>query len=582
MVPREAVRLHCYDSSVDYRWKPLQPEPEQVRALSEALGISQMVAALLVNRNITDSAAAWNFLNPRFSDLHDPFLMKDMRKVVDRLDAAIERGERILVYGDYDVDGITATVVLKRALEMLGGRVGYHIPHRLEDGYGMKSDVLDDALRDGYSLVITVDCGTRDFEACSHSREIGLDLIVTDHHLPAEELPEALAVLNPQRPDCGYPDKDLAAVGVALKIIQAMFKERGREGLVSHFLKVVAIGTVADMVPLTGENRTIVKLGLSDLPETTNLGLQALLQAAGVGKRVDHIDVGFKLAPRINAFTRMGGGKEVVDLFSAKSPAEAAAIVDVMSEKNRQRRAEEDRILKEINLRIEEDPGPWQESFLLVPGEGWHRGVLGNVAARLVQRFHRPVIVLSIGEDGAQGSGRSIPGFHLLDSIQHCAHYFVRYGGHAQAAGCTLKPEYCSIIGLEEVRTALQEYAGAMIREADLQPEIPVDAVLPMESVTVGLCRELEKLAPFGVGNPVPFFSSQGVLINGGPWVIGDRHLKLRAQGNSVPVEIIWWRHGNLASRLQSGQRIDLVYTVGREEFRGQERIVLTVKDLRE
>jgi len=539
-----------------------------------------MVASLLVNRDITDPDRAMKFLNPSISDLHDPFLMKEMRVVVDRLNAALEKGEKILVYGDYDVDGITATVVLKRALEMLGGNVGYHIPHRLEDGYGMKSDVLDEAHRDGYSLVITVDCGIRDFEACSRAREIGLDLIVTDHHLPAEELPEAVAVLNPQRSDCEYPDKDLAAVGVVLKIVQAMFTEHGRGDLVPHFLKVVAIGTIADMVPLTGENRVIVKLGLSDLPGTTNLGLQALLQAAGVGRRVDHVDVGFKLAPRINAFTRMGGGKEIVDLFSAKTPTEAGAIVEEMNEKNRQRRAEEDRILKEINRRIEEDPATWDRSFLLVAGEGWHRGVLGNVAARLVQRFHRPVIVLSLGEDGAQGSGRSIPGFHLLDAIQHCSRYFVRFGGHAQAAGCTLKPEYCSILGLEEVRAALQEYAAANIREEDLQPEIPVDAVLSVESVNLEFCRQLERLAPFGVGNPVPFFSSEQVEIQGGPWIIGDRHLKLSARGNGLPIDVIWWRHGNRASELQVGQRVDLVYTVGREEFRGQERIVLTVKDL--
>ncbi|MFZ0430997.1 MAG: single-stranded-DNA-specific exonuclease RecJ [Acidobacteriota bacterium] len=565
---------------MDYRWRLLSPDADEVSALTRELGLSRLLAALLVNRGLIDPQEVYDFLNPRFEDLHDPYLMKGMAETVARLVSAIERGEKILVHGDYDVDGITSTVVLKRALEMLGGRVDYHIPHRLDDGYGIKGEVLERAAREGVGLVISVDCGIRDFEAADLARELGLDLIVTDHHLPGDVLPRAAIILNPRQPGCAYPDKNLAAVGVVLKIVQALFERSGRSSLVPHFLKVAAIGTVADMVPLTGENRIIVKLGLSALSETYNVGLQALLTGAGIDGSVNHIDVSFRLAPRINAFTRMGGGQEIVDLFSVRDPAEAAAIVQDMNRKNVARRLEEDRILAEIDGQGEPF-GDVEAGFIVIGGRDWHRGVLGNVASRIVQRYHRPTLILSLGEQGGQGSGRSIPGFHLLKALEHAASYFERFGGHAQAVGCTLKREYCNAEGLEELRRVLGEYAAPRLSNEMLEPELLIDYNVPVDMLSTGMCSDLERLAPYGVGNPVPVFASSDLVIAGGPWILKDKHLKFSARANGTPLDVIWWRNGQVAAGLGVGQAIQVAYTLGRETFRGEERLVLTVKDLR-
>ncbi|UCF37019.1 MAG: single-stranded-DNA-specific exonuclease RecJ, partial [Acidobacteriota bacterium] len=422
-------------------WVPHNPSAEKVENLVLELGISRLLAKLLVNRGVDEPDEAMEFLEPDLSSLHDPHLMKGMDQVLARVTEAIGRREPILVYGDYDVDGITSTVVLRRALEMLGGQVEYHIPMRLEDGYGMKKKVIRDAFDRGVKLVISVDSGIRDFEVCEYAKTLGLDLIVTDHHLPADELPDAYAILNPKQPGCHYPEKDLAAVGVVLKLVQALFEREGRSEVIPHFLKVVAIGTVADMVPLRGENRVIVKHGLEALSDPKNLGLQTLLAGSGVGAEVTHVDIGFRIAPRINAFTRMGGGGEVVDLFSSRDPAAAVEIVDEMNRSNRARRQEEDRILREVEEMVHQEPGILDRNFLLVTGEGWHRGVIGNVAARLVEKYYRPTLVISLGKRRSQGSGRSIPGFHLLEALDQVAGSFEKYGGHAQAVGCTLRAE---------------------------------------------------------------------------------------------------------------------------------------------
>jgi len=364
--------------------------------------------------------------------------MTDMGRVVERLRRARDRGEKILIYGDYDVDGITAIVVLKRALEMLGATVDFHLPKRLEEGYGVREEVLRRFHSQGYSLVITVDSGIRAFEAAETANELGMDLIVTDHHLPDEHLPSAYAILNPRRPDCAYPFKDLAAVGVVFKLIQALFQGTGREQVLRHFLKMVAIGTIADMVPMRGENRVLVRFGLEGLSDPRNLGLRTLLRSAGVNGQVTHSDVGFKLAPRINAVTRMGGGNEIVELFSLRDSSDAEAIVQEMNAKNLRRRKEEQQIMTEVEKRIQEDPAAFDQDFLVVPGRDWHRGVIGIVASRLMERFYRPVLVLSVGENDCQGSGRSIPGFNLVEALGRCGDHFLRYGGHAQAVGCLM------------------------------------------------------------------------------------------------------------------------------------------------
>jgi single-stranded-DNA-specific exonuclease len=540
-----------------------------------------LISKLLINRGITDPDQAYRFLHPQLDDLHDPYLMKGMKAAVKRLGSALQAGEGVFIYGDYDVDGITSIAVLRRALEMLGGKVGYHIPDRLGEGYGLKKEIVEDAYSDGYRLVVSVDCGIRDFDVCEYARERGVDLIVTDHHLPDSELPPAFAILNPRQPECTYPEKNLAAVGVVLKLVQALFAGTERSGVVPHFLKMVAIGTVADMVPLTGENRVIAKFGLSGLSDARNVGLKALLEGAGVGQDVDQFDVGFKLAPRINAFTRMGGGKEIVDLFALTDPSQAEATVRDMNAKNIQRRQEENRILSEIETWSEEAPREFQSSFVLVAGLDWHKGVIGNVASRVAERFYRPVLVVSLLDGQGQGSGRSIPDFHLLKALDHCKGFFQKHGGHAQAVGCTLREEFCNPKGIDALRARLKDYADSILDTATLTPILTIDSNVPIDQISLDFYSELSRLAPYGIGNPVPVFRSRGARVVGGPWILKDRHLKLRVAGKSEPLDVIWWRNGAAAQDVESGSSIDVVYQLAKDVYRGKEKLVLTVKDLK-
>ena len=559
------------------RWNLLAAPDDRVRELASGLGISELTARLLINRGIDSPEQAAAFLCPQLTQLHDPFLMKDMDRVVDRLFQALEQRERILIYGDYDVDGITAIVVLKRALEMLGGCPEFYLPRRLEEGYGLKTEVIRQAAEKGYKLIISVDSGIRAFDACQAALETGTELIVTDHHLPDKSLPAAFAILNPRRPDCSYPNKDLAGVGVVFKLVQALFGRVSREHVLEHFLKLVAIGTIADVVPIVGENRVIVRHGLEKLADPHNLGLKALLEGAGVGREVRMVDVGFKVAPRMNAVTRMGGGREVVNLFSVKDSAEAEAIVRNMNEMNSTRQREEARILEAIDGQLGQDPELQNRSFMVFVGEGWHRGVIGIVASRVVEKFHRPVLVLSSDGGICQGSGRSIPGFHLLDALDQCRDLLTQYGGHAQAAGCTLPVQVC-----ESLADRLNQYALQTLSPDDLYPTFQIECLLPIEQISLPLVQEIERLAPFGIGNPIPVFASKHVDIAAGPWVLKDKHLKLQVGRNGSRLDAIWWKNGKAAQTISSGKPVDIAYTLSRDTYQGRENLLLGLCDLRQ
>jgi single-stranded-DNA-specific exonuclease len=562
---------------VKHRWTFLPCDDEQARRLSRELKIPELIGRLLVQRGLADPDQAGRFLCPSLEQLHEPLLMTGMDRALSRLEQARLGGEKVLIYGDYDADGITSTVVLKRAFEMLGFRVDYHLPQRLEEGYGVQPEVLARAHADGFTLVVTADNGIRAFEACETARGLGQDVIVTDHHLPADRLPPALAVLNPLRRDCVYPDKNLAGVGVAFKLVHALFRRAGKERLVEHFLKLVAIGTVADMVPLVGENRVIVKHGLQTLADSRNVGLRALLDGAGVDTRkVTFFDVAFKIAPRLNAVTRMGGGREVVDLFSEDSPRQARELVRRMNESNASRQQEERRILAEIDRRLEEDPPAFQRSFLLAAGENWHRGVIGIVASRLVERFHRPALVLSLREGECQGSGRSIPGFHLLEALEANRDLFVRFGGHAQAVGCTLERDKC-----EELGRRLDRQAERQLTAEQFIPALAIDSRLPIKDVNLALHHQLESLAPFGIGNPVPLFASNNVEVVAGPWVLKEHHLKLQLGGGDARLDAIWWKNGGIAGTIAPGTALDVAYTLDRDVYHGEEKLLLTIRDIR-
>jgi single-stranded-DNA-specific exonuclease len=498
--------------------------------------IAATLARLLVMREITEPEAAKQFLVPSLAHLHSPYLMAGMRTAVDRIEAAIERKEGILIYGDYDVDGTTAIVILKTAIELCGGTSDFHVPHRIKEGYDLRADVIERAAAAGIHLIISVDAGIRAFAAAETARGVGVDLIVTDHHLPGQHgTPPALAVLNPNQPGCRYPCKALCGAGVAFKVAQALMERRlaGRDqaALLKSFAKIAAIATIADAVPLSGENRIFAKLGLEALRTAVNPGLKALLEIAQVsGRPLTSGEVAFRIAPRINAAGRMDIAADVIELFSVKDASRAQEIATKLDRLNVERQEEERRILQAIDSRFIDDPALHDAFCIVIDGDGWHRGVIGITATRVVERYCRPTIVISRDGNEAHGSGRSIKVFHLLDALESCGHMFTRYGGHARAVGFSMPAAR-----VPELRAHLDQYARAHLTLADLEPMLDVDADLSIEQVTPELFQALQQLEPFGVGNPQPVFVARNVRVMTPPRILKDKHVKLKLGWNGEP-----------------------------------------------
>jgi single-stranded-DNA-specific exonuclease len=524
------------------QWLPKSADDSQVDSLASQLRsapslglkgdvrLASTLARLLLMRGIQTAEFAQRYLAPTLADLHSPYLMTGMQAAVDRLDAAIERKEGILVYGDYDVDGTTAIVILKTAIELSGGTADFHVPHRIREGYGMKDDVIERAAAAGIRLIISVDTGIRAFAAAQTAERLGVDLIVTDHHLPGQEgVPKALSVLNPNQSGCEYPCKALCGAGVAFKLAQALMEKRlpgnHQSRLLMSFMKIVAIATIADAVPLTGENRVFTKLGLDALRRAVNPGLKALLEVAQVPatRPPTSGEIAFRIAPRLNAAGRMDVARDVIELFSVKDPVRAREIAARLDQLNTERQEEERRILQAIDSRFEQEPDLRNAHCVVIDGAGWHRGVIGITATRLVERYGRPTLVLSHDNGEAHGSGRSIRAFHLLDALESCRELFTRYGGHAHAVGFSLPSER-----VPELRAHLDEYARLRLTPADFEPVLDLDAELDLEQVTPDLLQALERLQPFGQGNPEPVFAARAVRLMAPPRILKDKHIKLR------------------------------------------------------
>ena len=524
------------------QWLAKSVSPEQANALAQELRataalrmngdsrLASTLARLLLMRGIQDADSAQRYLAPQLADLHSPYLMAGMQPAIDRLDAAIERKESILIYGDYDVDGTTAIVILKTAIELCGGSADFHVPHRIREGYGMKDDVIERAAAAGVRLIISVDTGIRAFAAAETAERLGVDLIVTDHHLPGSDgVPKALAVINPNQPGCGYPCKALCGAGVAFKLAQALMEKRltgkDQSRLLMSFMKVVAIATIADAVPLTGENRVFTKLGLDALRRAVNPGLKALLEMAQIPatRPPTSGEIAFRIAPRLNAAGRMDVAHDVIELFSVKDPARAREIAARLDQLNAERQEEERRILQAIDQRFEQEPDLRKAHCVVIDGDGWHRGVIGITATRVVERYGRPALVLSHENGEAHGSGRSIRAFHLLDALESCRELFTRYGGHSHAVGFSLPSAR-----VPELRAHLDEYARVRLTAADFEPVLDVDGELDLQQVTPDLFQALEKLEPFGQGNPEPVFSACGVRMMAPPKILKDKHVKLK------------------------------------------------------
>lgn len=562
-------------------WDSLPVDEPASRRLAEALRLAPAVARLLCQRGLGDPEAADRFLRPTLAHLHDPWLLADMGPAVDRLLAALERRERIAIHGDYDVDGVTSTVILRRALELLGGEVTHYIPERLRDGYGLQPAGVERLAADGVRVIVSVDCGIRSGDAARRARELGVDLIITDHHEPECDLPDALAVINPKRADCTYPDKMLAGVGVALKLVQALCQRRGREKWLPAFLKLAAIGTVADVVPLVGENRVIAKLGLERLSQGPHtVGLRTLLEVAGLAnKPVDGFGVSFVLAPRINAAGRMSSPDIATRLLLASDEAqvvEVRRLAEQLNEENTRRQTHEAEIVAAARKSVESDPAIGAHNLLVVAGEGWHRGVVGIVASKLVDAFYKPTIVLSIEDGVAHGSCRSIPSFDMLGALDGCADLLIKYGGHRHAAGLTLD---AARIG--ELRARLASHALDRLEPDDLMPRLRIDAPLRLAEITPQLVDGLDALAPFGAANPKPVFDADAVEVMGEPRRIKERHLKLRVRQDGRIFSAMAWRASERTAFVeQHRQAIRLAYSLDRQTWQGETTIELTVADL--
>jgi len=534
------------------------------------LRLPRAAARILWQRGYRDPASGLSFLDPRIEQLHDPFLLRDMDGAVARIERAIAAGEAIEIHGDYDVDGVTSTVVLKKAIEMTGGSAGWHIPHRLQDGYGMQPAAVDDAAARGVRLIISVDNGIRARAAIERAREHGIDVIVTDHHLPEQELPPALAIVNPNRADCGYPNKNLCGAGVTLKLAHAILTRVGWTEarlcrVLESFLKLVAIATVADIVPLTGENRVIVKHGLNGLRDVRNPGLRALLDAAGFRERTPTAtEVAFRIAPAINASGRMDSAGQAVRMFLSADPDEASGIARELFALNQERQAAERAIVDEIFERCLETPVTDHDAALVFWGEGWHRGVVGIVASRVMQRYHRPAIVLGVADGVAHGSGRSIEAFHLLDALESMSEIFTKFGGHAHAAGLTLPAE-----ALDGFRERLRSYAALRLTAEDMQAVVDVDAVLDLHEVNEDLWSALERMAPFGMGNEQPLFALRNAELAGPPQLWKEKHLKIAVKQSGRSVVMKGFGLGRRAEELRAGGGVDVAFEIERDWYGG-------------
>ena len=563
----------------EWRLAPV-PAPEQESRLSRDLSLPPALCRVLLARGIVDPEEAKRFLRPRLDQLHAPDALADVGAAAERVLQAVDRNETVLIHGDYDVDGVASAALLTLWIRRLGGKPVPFIPHRIRDGYDFGDAGLRRAREVGASLVVTCDSGIRAHDAVSRARDEGIDVVVTDHHTPGRTLPPALAVVNPARSDCPYPDKGLCGAGVVFRLCQVLARLKGvsDEELLAH-LDLVALATVADLVPLRGENRVLVRFGLRYLARTGKPGLRALLEVVGLGGRdvLDAGQVGFQVAPRINAGGRIGDPETGLRLLLTDDPEEGARLARLLDEENRERREVDRRTLDEALVLLARDYDPHRDFGVVLDGEGWHPGVIGIVASRVVERIHRPTVLLAVDGDGARGSARSIPDVHLYEALHDCRDHFRRFGGHRQAAGMDLDPDRIPDFRRDFNRAVRERLGGKAPR-----PVASGDAPLGMAEVGDDLHHLLDYVGPFGIGNPRPVFWARGVEAVGRPRTVGRGHLKLRLRGPGGELEAIGFglAHRVPPESLGPGP-LDALFQLRENEYRGVTTLQARLVDLR-
>ncbi len=553
------------------------PPPEEAKTLSSMLGIPLEIAQILVNRDITDADAARSFLYGKLDSLHDPFLLKGMNEAVARVKKAVSSGEKILIFGDYDVDGILSVVVLSKALESLGAEVDYFIPDRLKYGYGIKEEFIEIVQEKGARLVISVDCGIKAIQFARRAKDEGIDVIVTDHHLPGDSLPDVKAILNPVLSESGYPDKNLAGIGVVFKLIQALLEEEGKSAFEAPYMNLVSIGTIADVAELRGENRLIVKFGLKALEEVTNIGLSRLLEICGLkGRKVTVGDIGFRVGPRINAAGRMGSTDLAVRLFFTDSPDESIELASHLDNLNSKRQKIQERAYNQALNTIQRKSLHERYKFLILGCEEWHRGVIGIVASKLKDFFHRPVLLFTYEDGKACGSGRSISGFPIIECLDECKELFMNYGGHSMAVGCVLSQE-----NVKRFKESINVLVSERLSDEDLKRKIHIDSGIEFSDITSRFIEMYSLLSPFGMGNPKPVFVTQGAEVASDPQKIKGRHSKLLLKKNGKLFEALGWDRVDWARDFQRGEIIDVAYTFLFSEYLGEMKLSLSIEDIK-
>ncbi len=555
------------------KWEVCKENKNDIDKISEENGLSNLISSILASRGIIEKEDVREFLNPTRDDFHDPFLMPDMEKAVDRILKAIQTQEKTIIYGDYDVDGITSITVLKKFLEERNLQVGEYIPNRLNEGYGLNKEAVKKIAEQGYKLIITVDCGISCIEEIKYATELGLEVIVTDHHEPAEELPKCLAVVDAKRKDNQYPFNQLAGVGVVFKLIQAIsikLNLDNKEYL--KYLDIVCVGTISDIVPLVDENRVITKLGLKLVPISKNIGLRTLLASTGY-KEVNSTTISFGIAPRINACGRMGEEKEALRLFLTNDLHEAKEITERLNNYNLERQETEKRIFKQALEQIEN--GEKDKSCIVLGQEGWHHGIIGIVASKVTDIYFKPSILICFEGEEGKGSGRSIPGFNLHDAVMNCDTYVEKFGGHSMAIGINVKRE-----NFEKFKKEFEEYTQNS-HISDIIPIIQIDKQVDIKKINIQEVNELKLLEPYGEGNKMPVFLIKNLKILSIRSLSEGKHIKLKLGIDNHMIDAIGFNMGEVADKYLIGDKVDIVGSLEVNQFGGNENIQVNLKDLR-
>lgn len=569
------------ENGIIWKIKEYQYNLELELLLAKELGIPRPISRILINRGIESVEAARKFLNPDISQLYNPYLMKDIDKAVKRIKDSLAKNEKVMIFGDYDVDGITATSLLIKVFKLLGKDVDYYIPNRIDEGYGLNKGAIEYAYNKGVTLIITVDCGISSHEEVLYAKKLGIDIIVTDHHEPQGELPEAYAVVNPKQKDCLYPFKELAGIGVAFKLCQGLLTDEIPDNQLLELLDIVTVGTVADVVPLIDENRIIVNYGLQLLSQTKNNGLSALIKVSGLsGTQINTSHIAYMIAPRINAAGRIANPVLGVELLLCTDSEAAMEIALTLDDINKERQIIEEEIFKQAQDIIENQIDLSKERVIVISCEGWHSGVIGIVASKITEKYFRPCILISLKDGIGKGSGRSIPAFNLFEALDRCKNYLLKYGGHEQAVGLTIKQDE-----IQDFKKTINEIAFETLDKKDIQPWIEIDANIDPEEIEMKLVDSLYKLEPYGIGNPVPVFICNNLdVVNYRRVGKDNSHIKFTFKYNNKFITGIGFNMGYILdedTRIKKGEKVSIAFCLDFDNWNGNRCINLLIKDIK-